>query len=323
MSSVLSRLKKTWLQKGAEQKAKCDIRPAGNMFSQELLSAARMLLWIVRRHRGISRRREWLQDNLSSSVCGDPRGGAQRILFTARRTQITFSAFSVSSSCCFLIHYVGWTEAKLSCCFYGCGLFSSQGQSQNRRPKPDTSAGAQRHVSRAELWEILRHIEVSKTQIRPTPGTFYFCFSDSPGHTQLGDLLNKTPPRDLEVNKHYRLINKVWQNCHRDVARCQQTQQLRRYRWHRRGAADIMTCGRFLKHPWLFSVKWLMMSDEEMPTDSLSRNDVHHLKNMKTVFLSEESLKLACHLLMSMVLYLSQVGFVGVPIWYYQNVPGK
>lgn len=104
-------------------------------------------------------------------------------------------------------------------------LFSSQ----NRRPEPDTNAGAQRHVSRAELWEILRHIEVSKAQIRPTPGTFYFCFSDSPGHTQLGDLLNKTPPsppRDLEVNKHYRLINKVWQNCRGNVARRQQMQQL-------------------------------------------------------------------------------------------------
>lgn len=116
MSSVLSRLKKTWLQKGAEQKAKCDIRPAGNVFSQELLSAARMLLWIVRRHRGISHRREWLQDNLSNSVCGDPLGGAERILFTARKTQITFSVFSFSSSCCFLIHYYFF------CCFYGCGL---------------------------------------------------------------------------------------------------------------------------------------------------------------------------------------------------------
>lgn len=198
MSSVLSRLKKTWLQKGAEQKAKCDIHPARNGFSQELLSAARMLLWIVRRHRGISHHREWLQDNLSNSVCGDPLGGAERILFTARRTQITFSVFSFSSSWCFLIHCVCWTEAKLSCCFYGCGLFSSQGQSQNRRPKPDTNAGAQRHVSRAELWEILRHIEVSETQIRPTPGTFYFCFSDSPGHTQRGDLLNKMPPGTLK-----------------------------------------------------------------------------------------------------------------------------
>lgn len=90
MSSVLSRLKKTWLQKGAEQKAKCDIRPAGNVFSQELLSAARMLLWIVRRHRGISHRREWLQDTLSNSVCGDPLGGAERISFTVRGRKSPF-----------------------------------------------------------------------------------------------------------------------------------------------------------------------------------------------------------------------------------------
>lgn len=58
----------------------------------------------------------------------------------------------------------------------------------------------------------------------------------------------------------------------------------------------------------------MMMSDAEMPTDNLSRNDVHHLQNMKTFFLSEDSLKLTCHLFMQMVLYLSQVGFVGVPI---------
>lgn len=178
-----SGLKKTWLQKGAEQKAKCDICPEGNVFSQELPSAATMVLWIVCRHRGISHRREWLQDNLSNSVCGDPLGRAYRILFTAQGPFLLSSPAQPVGVVLFIMH--GGQKQSLPVVFMAVvSLFCSQGQSQNRRPKPDTNAGAWSHVSRAELWEILCHIEVSKTQILPTPGTFYFCFSVSPGHTR-------------------------------------------------------------------------------------------------------------------------------------------
>lgn len=110
-------------------------------------------------------------------------------------------------------------------------------------------------MSREELWEKPRHVEVSKMQIRPTPGTFYFCFSESHGHTWLGELLNKKLLGDLGINKRSRWINKVWRNCQtlHAVSRRRRRRRLWRYRLVSDAVAVLMTRGHFLKHLGLFS----------------------------------------------------------------------
>lgn len=99
---------------------------------------------------------------------------------------IAFSVFTVLSSWGCLIQ-----EKQTSCCF-GSSVFLWGANLRIDAPSL-TPTPALGDVSREELWEKRRRVEVSKTRIRPTPGTFYFCFSFSHGCTQLGDLLNKTP----------------------------------------------------------------------------------------------------------------------------------
>lgn len=142
-----------------------------------------------------------------------------RPLFTAQTRLITFSVFSSLSFLCCLMQ-----QKQTSCCFHGCGrsLFLRGASLRIDVPSLTPTPVLRRHVSREELWEKLCHVEVSKMQICPTPGTFYFCFSDSQGHTRLGDLLNKTPRGDLGINKHSRRIYKVRRNCQTShaISRC-------------------------------------------------------------------------------------------------------
>lgn len=122
-----------------EQKANCDTRPGGRIFSQELLSAARRLLSSVCGHRGIHHRCEWLQDNLSNGVCGEPWKQSSTTLFTAQTRLITFSVLTFLS-----FYVVDLTEADFLLFSWLRSLhFPPRGQPQNRRPKPDTNTSAQ------------------------------------------------------------------------------------------------------------------------------------------------------------------------------------
>lgn len=169
-------------------------------------------------HIGIVGYYEWLQGNFSNIVCRDPSNWPtvkSRKKHTAHHIDSTnhifcFQPLAERVFVVFLplfIMYVMVKQGVVLCLlpwsFCPQSLFfASGGKSVNRSPKLDTDEKTQRESSHTVPWENPRHIEVSRMQIHFTLGTFYFCFSDTDKYTWLGDLLNKTPPRDLGVNKH-------------------------------------------------------------------------------------------------------------------------
>lgn len=91
-------------------------------------------------------------------------------------------------------------------------------------------------------------------------GLFIFVFQTQASAHGWGDLLNKLPLREFEVNKHQAQINMVWQNCHGNIRWCQQMQTatvalaLQIWQW--------CCCCCYIEsfHPWktsvVVSLKW-------------------------------------------------------------------
>lgn len=120
-------------------------------------------------------------------------------------------------------------------------LFASGGSSLNRSPKLDTNDNTQRDESHSVLWEHPHGDITSRCQgckYISHWGLFIFVFQIHTSTHGCGNLLNKAPLSDLEVNKLWAQINMVCQNCHGNIRCCQQMQTtlvalvLQTCKWH-------------------------------------------------------------------------------------------